>query len=242
MNPVRNFDKTGGNKDISNGVKIWVVIPAYNEGFSLGVILNAIRKTGLSVLVIDDGSTDNTYAVAKEKADAAIQNESNLGKGTSLNKAIAYLRENCEFDYIITMDGDGQHSPADLDKFIEAARKGNGFVVGNRMGKPLGMPGLRIVTNKLMSWLISRICGYKIPDTQCGFRLIKREVLESIVIKTSKFEVESELVIKASRAGVRIKSIPIRSIYFAHQPSRIRPLADTVRFIKFISKLSYEPR
>ena len=215
-------------------MQVWVVIPAYNERFSLAGVLEEVKEKGLSVLVVDDGSVDNTYEVAKKKADFVIRNKKNFGKGMSLNKGIEYLLKNVDFDYIVTMDADGQHSPLDLDKFLKQAEAEIPFVVGNRMVNPKGMPLLRIMTNTFMSWLISKTAGQKIPDTQCGFRLIKKEVLEKINITTRKYEIESEIIIKAARLGVPIKSIPIRSVYFKNQQSKIRPLRDTVRFLKFI--------
>lgn len=215
-------------------MRVWVIIPAYNERFSLAGVLEEVKEKGLSALVVDDGSADNTYEVAKKKADFVIKNEKNFGKGLSLNKGIAHLLKNVDFDYIITMDADGQHSPLDLDKFLKQAEAGAPFVVGNRMVDPKGMPLLRIITNTFMSWLISKTAGQKIPDTQCGFRLIKKEVLEKIIITTKKYEIESEIIIKAARLGVPIVSIPVRSVYFKNQQSKIRPLRDTVRFLKFI--------
>lgn len=218
-------------------MRVWVVIPAYNEKFSLAGIVDELKSENFSVLVVDDGSIDNTYELAKRKADFVIRNDKNLGKGMSLKKGIAYLLKEVEFDYLVTMDADGQHSPSELDKFLQEAEGGACFVVGNRMSNPIGMPKLRVITNKFMSWLISRIAGQRIPDTQCGFRLIKREVLEKVKIETNNFEIESEILIKAARLGFPIKSIPIKSIYFKSLHSRINPFIDTVRFIKFILQL-----
>jgi len=219
-------------------MKIWVVIPAYNEEKNLANILKKIKAKGLFVLAVDDGSIDNTYVVAKKWADVTLHNIKNLGKGISLRRAISYLFDENNFDYIITMDGDGQHDIADLDKFLAEARKGTPFVVGNRMDNPIGMPRTRIITNRFMSWLISCITKQHIPDTQCGFRMIKRDVLEKIVINTKKFEIESEILIKAARSGFPIVSIPIQSIYSKNLRSKIRPFADTIRFIKFIFSLN----
>ena len=218
-------------------MKVWIIIPAYNDRFRLAGILDELKSKNFSILVIDDGSIDNTYEVAEKKADFVIRNEKNLGKGMSLKKGISYLLKETDFDYLITMDADGQHSPSELNKFLQKAEDGAYFVVGNRMSDPIGMPKLRIITNKVMSWLISRISRQKIPDTQCGFRLIRREVLEKINITTNNFEIESEILIKAARSGFPIKSIPIRSIYFKSLESRINPFVDTVRFIKFILQL-----
>ena len=138
------------------------------------------------------------------------------------------------FDAVITMDADGQHLAQDLPIFIKAAEDFNThIVIGNRMLNAEGMPFLRVITNQFMSWLISAISKQEIPDTQCGFRLIKCEVLRKIELKTSKFETESEILIKASRMGFKIKSIPIKSVY-GKEKSQINPFIDTLRFIKLI--------
>lgn len=95
------------------------------------------------------------------------------------------------------------------------------------------MPLVRKLTNKFMSWMISLVCHQNIPDSQCGFRLIKREILEKVDLKTRKFEIESELLIKTARLNHKIKSVIIRTIY-AGEKSQINPIFDTLRFIKFI--------
>ncbi|MCK5392943.1 MAG: glycosyltransferase family 2 protein [Candidatus Omnitrophica bacterium] len=217
-------------------MNIWVIIPAYNESRSLEIVLKGLKDRNLSILVVDDGSKDNTYKLAKKWADVVIKSKRNFGKGVSIKKGISYLKENKLFDCIITMDADGQHSLLDLDKFIKEAEAGVSVLVGNRMDNHSGMPLTRVVANNLMSWIISAITRQKIPDTQCGFRLIKKEVLEKITIKTKKFEIESEILIKAGRAGFTIKSIPIESIYYKNIRSRINPFIDTIRFFNFIFK------
>ena len=219
-------------------MKVWVIIPAYNEETNIGKLLYALKDKQLSSIVIDDGSSDNTSMVADGIADIVLKNKNNLGKGLALKKGIVHLLSNKEFDYIITMDADNQHSPSDLDVFLREAGQNEAFVVGNRMNNPQGMPLARILTNKAMSWIISKIVGQKIPDTQCGFRLIKKSVLEKIDIKTDKFEIDSEIIIKAARNNFTIKSIPVKSIYFKNHTSRINPFFDTLRFIRFITTLN----
>lgn len=215
---------------------IGVIIPAHNEGEALANILKDLKTKGLRTLVVDDGSKDDTYHIAKSYADIVLKNETNFGKGQSLQRGINYFLEEDKVDYIITMDGDGQHAVSDIDIFLKAAQDKESFVIGNRMLNPLGMPKVRIFTNKLMSSFISKIVNQKIPDTQCGFRLIRKDVLENTRLKTNKFEVESELIIKAAD-NVKIKSVPIKSIYAKNQKSRINPIMDTLRFLKFIFSL-----
>ena len=221
-------------------MKGWALIPAYNEERGIGPLLSNIKDKGISVIVIDDGSVDKTYEIAKDKSDIVLKNIKNLGKGSSIRRGIIFLLNNMDFDYVITMDADNQHSPRDLDKFLKEADRGADFVIGNRMGSPRGMPFIRLATNSFMSFIVSKIARQEIPDTQCGFRLIRRIVLESISITTDKFEVESEIIIKAARKGFVIKSVPIESIYFKGYSSNIRPFYDTLRFIKFIARLKNE--
>lgn len=221
-------------------MRIWVIVPAYNEAGHLKQFLPKIKEKDLSVLAIDDGSADETYLAAKKHADIVIKNQKNFGKGLSLRKGIDYLTENKYFDYLITMDADGQHNPDDLDKFIKEAKEKSAFVIGNRMGNPKNMPKTRVITNSFMSWLISKIAGQKIPDSQCGYRLIKREVIEKLTMSTKKFEIETEMLINISKLGYKIKSIPIESIYHKNVSSKIKPISDTFRFIKFILRLKNE--
>ena len=218
-------------------MRVWVLIPAYNEEKEIGGLLDSLKKKGLSILVVDDGSSDSTSKIAKEKADIVLRNERNLGKGGALRKGIKYLLDNVEFDYLITMDADNQHSPSDIDSFIECAKEGYAFVIGNRMERHYGMPLIRVLTNRFMSLLISFIVKQNIPDSQCGFRMIRRDVLEHICIETDKFEIESEILIKAAKNNFPIKSVPIKSIYFKNHSSKIHPLYDTFRFLRFIVSL-----
>lgn len=218
-------------------MKIWIVIPAYNEGNTIGGVLDKLRERDLSILVIDDGSRDNTFEAADKRSTKVLRNPCNQGKGLALKRGIMYLLKEDNFDYVIIMDADSQHSPHDLDQFIEEAEKGGRFIIGNRMERPTGMPLIRVWTNKLMSFLISKIVGQKIPDSQCGFRLISRDVLENISIETKKYQVESEILIKSAWQGVSIKSVPIKSIYSKDAKSKINPFLDTLRFIKFILTL-----
>lgn len=212
-----------------------VIIPTLNESKKIGQLVKDILAYNIDVVVVDDGSVDNTSPIAKESGAVVLRNEVNLGKGASLRKGFDYALAN-GYDAVVTMDGDGQHLPSDLPYFIRLAENSDkGILIGNRMAKTKNMPMTRIVTNKFMSWLISKVAKQRIPDTQCGFRLIRREVLEKISLSTDKYEIESEMLINSSRAGFKIESIPIQSVY-ADEKSQINPFRDTIRFIKFISK------
>jgi len=213
-----------------------VIIPTFNEEKTIAWLVCEIKKNhNLDVLVIDDGSTDKTASLARDSGAEVIINQKNRGKGFSLRtgfqRAIAK-----DYDFVITMDGDGQHHPSDLGSFIEHFKNSNSdIIVGNRMDNPEGMPLHRWFTNKIMSMVISSICKLYIPDTQCGFRLIKISVLRDLALTTENYEIESELLIKSSQKKYRIESIPIKTLYDG-QESQINPLIDTMRFFKFILK------
>jgi glycosyltransferase involved in cell wall biosynthesis len=216
-----------------------VIIPTYNEAPGIGRLIKEIRKQNLDVLVVDDGSKDNTSEIAINNGAIVLRNEDNQGKGASLIKGFNYALSH-EYDAVITMDGDGQHANSDIPYFIRLAKySDSGIFIGNRMSKPKSMPSVRLMTNKFMSWLISKITKQKIPDTQCGFRLIKKDVLKRLNLVTSKYETESEILIKSSRLGYKIESVPIKTVYL-NERSHINPFIDTLRFIRFIIKDLYQ--
>lgn len=162
-----------------------------------------------------------------------ITNAKNSGKGFSLKAGFDYIVNN-GYEALITIDGDGQHSPEDLAVFVDRYNIEKPDVIcGNRMENPVGMPGLRFITNKVMSALISLVCHQSIKDSQCGYRLVRTDVLRNIQLSSSGFEIESEVLIRSCKKGYRIVSVPVRTIY-ANERSKINPFIDTIRFIVYI--------
>lgn len=216
-------------------MKICVLIPTYNEAKEIFGLIKKIRGQNLDVFVVDDGSTDNTAQIAEDNGAAVLRNKNNEGKGASLVKGFRYALDR-NYDAVITMDGDGQHLPEDIPHFIDLARSPeNQILIGNRMQATKSMPWVRILTNKFMSWLISGLTHQDIPDTQCGFRLIKKELLAKLNLRSNKYEIESEMLIRASRLGKKIVSVPIKTVYM-NEVSRINPFIDTLRFFRFVIK------
>ena len=212
---------------------IFIIIPTYNEAGTIGSIVRALDKRGFRVVVIDDGSRDNTIVEANKSGAEIIARARNTGKGCCIREGLEYAMENnCEA--VITMDGDGQHSLADIDKFIEAHKEsGADVIVGNRLHNPKKMPFVRRFTNLCMSFIISLLVAEKIDDSQCGYRLISRNAIEKMQLNTAKYEIESEILMEAKRRGLKLSSVNIDSIYEG-EASQINPFLDTVRFIKFI--------
>ncbi len=216
-------------------MKVGILVPILNEAKAIGDLVARLRERDLFVLVIDDGSTDNSGAIARENGATVIRNEVNQGKGFSLQKGFQYfVQEN--FDGVITMDGDGQHAISDLDRFFNSPNLARDTVInGNRMDGAQKMPFVRRWTNRFMSWLISGVCCQKVRDSQCGYRFIGADVLKNLKLTSGCYEIESEILIKSSKNGYKIFSVPVQTIY-GEETSHINPVRDTIRFFSYLLK------
>ena len=163
---------------------------------------------------------------------SVIRNTKNRGKGSALRSGLDRARAQ-GFAWALTLDGDGQHAPADIPSFFACADKMRAsFVVGNRLGAPGKMPLLRRAVNRLMTALLSRLAGTPLADSQCGFRLIHLAAWAKLPLKTDHFETESELLVEFIRAGHRVEFVPVQVIYKSGR-SKIRPLVDTWRWLRW---------
>jgi Glycosyltransferases involved in cell wall biogenesis len=210
------------------------VIPAYQDEKHIGDIVRRTRERVDHVLVIDDGSSDQTAQRAREAGAEVIVHDQNRGKGeaikTGLEQGIGR-----EVAWVILLDSDGQHLPEEIDRFLSAAASATRptFFIGNRMNDVARMPFIRRVVNRYMSNQISRVCGQRIPDTQCGFRMVHRQMVPELLGGGHRFDYETEVLIITSRKGYRIESVPITTVY-SDEVSKIRPLRDALRFFKLM--------
>ncbi len=210
------------------------MIPAYNEAARVGEVVAVARHHVDEVVVVDDGSTDETVAAAEKTGAKVLRHSQNRGKGAAIATALDYFGRS-DAELAVLLDADGQHDPSEIDKFVDAAEKERAdVVVGTRMGDVRRMPWVRLWTNRFTSRVTSKLAGQRIPDSQCGFRLLRRAVLKDLKLSTARFETETEMLIQAGRAGHKIVSVPIRTIYEPGRTSRIRPWRDTVRFFKLV--------
>ena len=214
---------------------VLAIIPAYCEERFIGQVVRRVLKYVQTVVVVDDGSPDNTAAEAEKAGAKVIRHAENLGKGAALKKGLEFA-VSMEAAFFLFLDGDGQHDPSEIPAFIESINSSQAdLVVGNRMRNLESMPLIRRWTNQFMSWQIGRICKIPVPDSQCGFRLARKELLPVLMAPSNRFEFESESIILAARQGFRLGFVPIRTIY-TDQHSKIRPLRDTVRYLRLIHK------
>ena len=219
---------------------ICVLIPAYNEEKTIAGVVERARKVARKVVVADDGSTDRTVEKAEEAGAEVIRHPVNQGKGVALLDGFKHIFSQ-GWPWLIVVDGDGQHPPEEIPAFVKTAETtGASIVVGNRMKDIAAMPAIRFYTNWLTSSIISLLIRQKVPDSQCGFRLIKRDVFEAIDFRTRNYDTESEMLIEAGRKGFTIASVSIPTIY-ADQASKIRPGQDSWRFVRLIFRSLFAP-
>lgn len=219
---------------------ICVLIPAYNEEKAIAGVVERARKFARKVVVVDDGSSDRTAEMAEKAGAEVIRHGTNQGKGVALRNGCRHIFAQ-GWDRLIVVDGDGQHPPEKIGDFVRVADEtGAAIVVGNRMTDIATMPAVRFYTNWLTSAVISLLIGQKVPDSQCGFRLIRREALEAIDLATANYDTESEMLIEAGKKGFAIASVPIPTIYTG-QVSKIRPGKDTWRFVRLVLRSLFAP-
>ncbi|PYK07011.1 MAG: glycosyltransferase family 2 protein [Verrucomicrobia bacterium] len=214
------------------------IIPAYREEKHIGDVVRRTRKQLDHVLVVDDGSSDRTAQCAREAGAEVIVQNRNRGKGEAIKTGLRH-RLDRQFMHVIILDGDGQHLPEEIERFMSAAAlaEDRSLFLGNRMNNLAAMPFVRRVVNRYMSNRISRTCGQDIPDTQCGFRMLDRQLIPELLVGARRFDYETEMLIIASRKGYRIESVPITTIY-SDEVSSIHPVRDTLRFFKLMRRYS----
>ena len=216
-------------------MKVCLLLPAYNESKTIGEIIQESSAFINEIIVIDDGSSDETAEIAAACSTVCLKNATNRGKGNALRKGFAYALAR-GYELVFTMDSDGQHRPADIPRFLEHFDKTQpDILIGARDTQDLrtSMPLHRRVNNCLISYVGSKLCGQHVPDFQSGYRLIRAEALRHVHLETERYETESELLIKAARLGFQIESLPIQTRY-GDEISHIKPLREMWLFARLL--------
>ena len=209
-----------------------VVIACFNERGTIGDLVRAVRELLPTVIVVDDGSTEGTAAEAARAGAEILRHSKNRGKGAALQSGFKCASSR-GFAWVLTLDGDGQHHPADIPALLARADESEtALVVGNRMATADAMPPVRRFVNGWMSRRLSRLAGVALPDSQCGLRLVNLDAWSNMRFETEHFEFESELLIEFIRTGLKVEFVPVRVIYNSGK-SRIRPLLDGWRWIRW---------
>jgi glycosyltransferase involved in cell wall biosynthesis len=221
--------------------RVLAVVPAHDEGPRIqAVVHEAVRH--VPVLVVDDGSSDDTAARAEAAGARVHRQVPNQGKGAALRAGFRVALDE-GFDAVITLDGDGQHDPAEIPRFVRAFDQGTprpALIVGRRDFRR--MPPIRRLANTLGTVAFSWAVGQHIPDNQSGYRLLGRGLLERTLESRERgFEFEVEMITTAIREGLPIAWVPIRTIY-AGEPSHIRPLDHVRHFARIVRRARQDVR
>lgn len=227
-----------------------VIVPTYNNGGTLNEVLTGIQKHTQSIIVINDGSTDDTAKILNSYNDIElIEHKANVGKGVALKNGIRHAKK-IGYDYAITIDSDGQHSPDDLPEFIKALEKNpDTLILGARNMDQESVPGKSSFGHKFSNFWYWVETGLKLPDTQTGYRLYPLNKLASMKFFTRKFEFEIEILVRAAWKGIPISSIPVNVIYPPENErvSHFRPIRDFTRisvlntFLVLLALLYFRP-
>lgn len=215
--------------------KTLVLVPAYNAGKYLVELTERIRTAapGTDLLIINDGSTDNSAEILESLGVDYLTNNPNRGKGATLQRGFDYAVDN-GYDYVLTLDADLQHLPEEIPRFLDY-RPYVDLYIGTRDLRAKNMPPHRKLSNYLTSLVISIFSGRRIRDSQTGYRMISTELIGALTQTYIGYMFESEQLFLSGKLNIEIAEIPISTIY-DDSPSFINPIMDSARFIKLIWK------
>ncbi len=212
-------------------MKVLALIPAYNEAAHIGEVVTGVQAH-LPVLVVDDGSTDDTATRAEEAGADVLRQVPNQGKGIALRVGFHWALDE-GYTAVLTLDADGQHDPAEIPKFLHVyATRHTDLIIGARDFRH--MPLIRRLSNTVGRWTFSWAMGQPIRDNQSGYRLISRRLLEALLTSSETgFEFEVEMIVICIQQSFSLDWVPIRTIY-AGEGSHIQPWHHTVNFLRMV--------
>jgi len=248
---VSSYGKNSAYREAFAKRKCCVIIPSYNNAKFIENLLQEVLDYCSDVIVINDGCTDHTKEVlAKFNSVRVVTFGSNRGKGKALRAGFRHALD-LGFDYAITLDSDGQHSPADLPRFLEMIdSKPGAIVIGSRQLRNRNVPRKNRFANRLSSFWFKVETGVKLFDTQSGYRLYPIRALKGVRLFTSRYELELEVIVKAAWKGVRMVEMPV-DVYYPPKEERVthfRPFLDFMRisllntWLVFLGLLYFRPR
>ena len=220
-------------------MRVVVGIPALDEERTIAKVVVRSKKHADKVLVVDDGSRDDTALIAENIGAVVLRHEKNLGKGAAIRDCFEWAKRDGA-DILVTLDGDGQHDPSRIPELVEALQStGADVVIGGRVTRPLDMPRYRWLGERALDLGTQVKVGQRIVDAQSGFRAYSRKAIENLVAAEYGMGVDSELIIRAHHSGMRIVEVPITTNYAGLETSSRNPVMHGLdvffSLVKFVS-------
>jgi glycosyltransferase involved in cell wall biosynthesis len=211
---------------------VWVVIPGYNEGRMIGTVVAGVRAHGYNVVVIDDGSRDDTGAVAAQAGAAVVRHPINLGQGAGLQTGLDYALSR-DAEIIVTFDADGQHRAAEIARLIDAlARERADFALGNRfIGQTTNLPGLRRLVLRAAVIFTRLTCGMRVTDTHNGFRAMTRRGAQAITLRQNRMAHASEILQQIAASKLRYVEVPVTIDYTDYSLKKGQKIGDAMTIL-----------
>lgn len=223
--------------------KIAVIIPAYNEGAVIGHVIRSLRRTlesaalNSDIIVVNDGSTDNTAIRAQQAGAHVISHLINTGSGGATTSGLAYAKKH-NYYIAVTVDGDGQHHPKDVLAGIQLLlnNKGIDLLIGSRIMSVEGMPKMKIYGNKGLGLITFCLFGVRITDTQSGLRVFSNTALHTLKWKTYGYGFCSEMIWRAKQQQLAIREYPVKAIYTDYSKAKGQSNWNAVHIVRSLLK------
>jgi len=210
--------------------KIFIVIPAFNEAKVIGKVVSDIKRQGFkNIIVVDDGSLDDTYSIAKKMGCIVLKHAINRGKGAATQTgldAVKFLKA----DIVVTMDADGQHLAEDIKSLVKPIQEGRCDVtLGSRLLTKKGMPLSRRIINLIGNLITYLFYGVYVSDSQSGFRAYSAKANQAISTTMDRYEFESEILQQIKNAGLKFIEVPINVKYTEYSKTKYNNIPDFPR-------------
>ncbi len=201
--------------------KVYIVIPAYNEAKVIGKVIDGIKKEGYkNIIVVDDGSTDNTSEIAKNKGCIVLRHLINRGKGAAIKTGLEYVKKINGY-FTITIDGDGQHNCKDINKIFDYLRNDYDVVLGSRLiNKNNQLPFFNLIANYFANIITYLLYDIFVSDSQSGFRGYNKKALELINTYYDQYEIETEILGEIKKNQLKYIEVPIDVFYTKYSKSK----------------------
>ncbi len=228
-------------------MRLAIIIPAYNEENTLEKVILSLPKkikgiNEINTVVIDDGSSDRTYSIAKNKADIALHHLVNLGVGSATRTGIEVAKK-INADIALTIDADGQHNPKDIPSLIEPVlKKEADIVIGTRTFQAKDMPLTRIFGNFLMNILTWIFYGKMVNDSQSGMKAFSKDALKKISLNSSGYEICSEIIGEAKNKQLKITEVRISTIYTDYSKKKGQNILNSINILTKLLLLKISPK